>query len=296
MELTQFLENLVSGIAYGSMYGLFAMSIVLLYRTNHLFNFAQTEIATFTVIIMFFLLKKTTYFVALGLAIGFSFLLGIGLHVGVMRVITERKNVDRTALGVITIGMFSIFNSLSFYLFGDEPEPFPGMWPQKSFTVFELNIQYGHVAVLITSILILLGIILFFGRTKLGLVLEAIAENNEAARLRGVRTSNVLALSWGITFAICTFCAIMLAPMLFLHPVMLIHIFAYSLIAIVIGGLESPFGSFVGGLFVGVIENLASNWPVIGSDLKFVAVMISLLVILIVRPRGLWGRLEQRRV
>jgi branched-chain amino acid transport system permease protein len=145
------------------------------------------------------------------------------------------------------------------------------------------------------SLLTILVITLFFNFTRLGLTLEAIAENNRAARLRGVRTSNYLAISWGITFLLSTLCAVLLAPTLFLTATMLTHVFAYALMAVAIGGLESPLGALVGGIIIGVAENLASNWPVIGSDLKFVAVTCILLTVLIFRPRGIWGRLEQRR-
>jgi branched-chain amino acid transport system permease protein len=295
MGWIEFAENILSGITFGTVYGLLGMSIVLLYRTNHLFNMAQTEIATFTVITMFFLLKKMSYGPAFAATLVISFFLGMFLHIGVMRIITERKNVQKTSATVITIGLFSIFNAMSFYFFGEEPEPFPALWPSKSISMFEISIQYGEIVMVICAILTIIAIMAFFRFTKLGLALEAIAENESAARLRGVRTSNYLAVSWGITFVLSAICAIFLAPTLFLTPIMLTHVFAYSLMAVGIGGLESPFGAMVGGILIGVVENLSSNWAVVGSDLKFVAVNLTLVMILIVRPRGIWGRREQRR-
>lgn len=296
MDLHSFVASLITGITYGSIYGLFAMAIVLLYRTNHLFNFAQTETTTFLVIIMFFLLKKMPLWPALGLSLVISFFLGCILHVSVIRVIIERKNVVKTNLDVITIGMFYIFNSASLYFFGDEPEPFPSLWPTGSVDIFTVSVPYGHLAVLGCCIVIGVSIMLFFKYTRLGLVLEAVAENLEAARLRGVRTSNVLAISWGITFALSAFCGIILAPALFLSSSMLVPVFSYALISIIIGGLESPFGALIGGIIVGLAESFATAWPPLGSQLKFVAVLAVLLLVLIVRPRGLWGRFEQRRV
>ena len=148
---------------------------------------------------------------------------------------------------------------------------------------------------LFRSILTIIAITVFFKFTSLGLTLEAIAENESAARLRGVRTSNYLAVSWGLTFLLSSICAILLAPSLFLTPIMLTHVFAYALMAVVIGGLESPFGAMIGGIFIGIVENLASKIAFIGTDLKFVAVNLTLVIVLIVRPRGIWGRREQRR-
>ena len=90
--------------------------------------------------------------------------------------------------------------------------------------------------------------------------------------------------------------SILIAPVLYLSPSMNLSIFAYSLFAVVIGGLESPVGAFIGGILVGVTENLADNLSFLGSELKFTAVAVLLMVVLFIRPRGLWGRAEARRV
>lgn len=296
MEFQQILSNIVSGVAYGSVYGLIGMAIVLLYRTNHLFNFAQTELATFSVVIMFFLMKKVPYWQALPLALIIAFFMGSLLHISFVRIISERRNVNRNNLSVITIGLFSIFNSMSFYFFGDEPEPFPAMLKRTSFEVLGVNVQKEHILIFGTSLTIAILITLFFKFTKLGLTLEAIAENIEGARLRGVRASNQLAIAWGITTAVGALAGVLLAPTLFLSANMLILVFSYALISVVIGGLESPFGALVGGIIIGVAENFASSWPVLGPDLKFLAAMFILTFVLLFRPRGLWGRQEQRRV
>lgn len=288
---------IVSGVTYGSVYGLFAMAIVILYRTNHIFNFALTEISTFCVIIMYFLLRHMGYFPAFGLALLFSFLLGCGLHLSVLRIATERKQFLTSSIVVITIGLSFLFNAMSNFELGDEPVRFPSpINSEQTFSILGIAVQSDQIVILLLALLSIGAVRFFFARTKMGLVLEAIAENTDAARLRGVRASNFLALSWGITSLMGTFVGAILAPLFYLYPAMLMNMMSYSLIAVVIGGLESPFGALVGGVIVGCVESFAGEIPFVGSDLKFIAVLGVLVLTLIVRPRGLWGRAEQRRV
>ena len=152
------------------------------------------------------------------------------------------------------------------------------------------------VVVISATLLIVLALHLFLNRTQLGLLMEATAQSNMGARLRGIKTSNILALSWGVATMLSVVAGVLIAPILFVSPTMLTHVFSYALIAVVIGGLESLFGAFVGGIIVGVVENFASNLEFIGSELKFVAVLVALFLVLIVKPRGFWGRAEHRRV
>lgn len=295
-NISFYLALIFDGVAYGSIYGLFALSLVLLYRANKLFNFAQTEIATLCVMATVFLMKKFSYFNAIIITIAFSFCVGCLLHFSVMRHITERKTVLHSSESLMTIGFFTIFNSLAGYIYGDEQRPFPSPFGTGVLTLYGANISYHSIGILACSSFLSFCIFLIFKHTKIGLHFEAVAENLVAARLRGIRASNVLALAWGFTVMISTIGGILMAPILFVAPSMLVGIMSYSLIAVVIGGLQSPLGAMIGGIVVGVTENLASSIPFIGSELKFDVVFLLLLFILVIRPRGLWGRAEGRRV
>ena len=120
---TRLLGQLISGITYGSVYGLFGLAIVFLYRANKLFNFATTEIATFFAISMFFFLKHMSYISAFVLTISLSLLAGSLLHLAFMRVITERRTVLHSGETIVTIGLLTILNSLS-SLIDDQAESF----------------------------------------------------------------------------------------------------------------------------------------------------------------------------
>jgi branched-chain amino acid transport system permease protein len=290
------LAQIFSGIAYGSIYGLFALAIVFLYRVNRLFNLASTELATFFVILMFFLLKHFSYAPAFIITLVLAFVGGCGLHFGLMRVVTERKNVLHSNETVITIGLFTILTSLSSFLFSDEPEKFPSAIKDSLINIGGVNVPSNTFIILGFALLVAIIVFIFLKFTPLGLLMEATAENIVNARLRGIRVSNILALAWGLGTVISVSSGIMIAPVLFVSPGMLRQVFSYALIAVAIGGLESPFGAIVGGILVGVVENVSTNFSFIGSELKFIAVFMLLVFMLIVRPRGLWGREEQRRV
>lgn len=294
--LSHYFGQIVDGIAYGSIYGLMALSIVVLYRSNKLINFAQTEMATLSVICMFYLLKKMSFAPAFILTIIISFAGGVFLHFSILRFLTERQKVLKAGQALITIGFFSIFNSLSSYILGDETYPFPSPFGTESFEILGVGISYISLGILGATLSMVLLIYLGFRFTNLGLIFEAVAEDSNAARLRGIYASNILAMAWGFASSISAVGAILIAPVLYLSPAMTLSIFAYSLFAVVIGGLESPFGAFVGGVIVGVVENLADNVSFIGSELKFTAVGVMLIIVLIFNPRGLWGRREARRV
>lgn len=295
-DLVFYLSQVFDGIAYGSIYGIFALSIVILYRSNKLFNLALTEMATLCAIGMFFLLKYFSFGIALTLTLIFSFMAGSILHLLIMRFLTERQNKNHSGQTIITIGFFSVFNSLSSYIFGDEPQPFPTPFGSENFSILGVNITYLSLGILAVTCGLVGLIYAAFKFTKIGLIFEAVAENEQAAKLRGIHVSNVLAIAWGLTLMAGATGAVLIAPALYLSPSMLTSIFAYALIAVVVGGLESPLGAFLGGILVGIIENLSSNIQFIGAELKFVVVVLVLIIILIFKPRGMWGRKEGRKI
>lgn len=294
---TYYLTQIVDGVAYGSIYGIFALSILLLFRANKLFNFALPQISILCLVIMFFLLKKNvSYFLSLLVTVGFAFVVGFLLHVLVMRFVTERKKVLQSNQSLITIGILAIANSVSSYVIGDEPQSFPSPFGAGSLEIFGVPFARHSLGILAVTVALMVALYLLFKYAKIGLMFEAVAENLEAARLRGLRVSNVLALAWGMAILTGTLGTVLVAPVLFFSPQMLGGVYGYSLMAAVIGGLNSFAGAVVGGIIVGVTENLASNITFIGSELKFVVAMLLMIVILIVRPRGIWGRKEGRRV
>lgn len=286
------------GAVYGCIYGLLGLCLVVIFRSNKLFNFCLTQLATLVLLYLCVLVKKDISFslvITIGLTV--SFFLGMALHFGVLRFVTESKNTQKSAEVLLTIGLLTILDGLCSFLFTDEPVGFPSLFnSQDLVNIFGLMLPYQSVAIVGVSLIILFLVFLFFRYSRMGLKMEAVAENVTAARLRGIRASNVLAFAWGLTTLLSVVAGIMIAPIIFVSPLMFHYIFSYALIAVAIGGLESPLGAVVAGVLIGVVENVGSQFDFIGSDLKFVSVFVLVLVTLIIRPQGLWGKHEGRRV
>lgn len=294
-ELNFYISVLVDGITYGMIYGIFALSIVFLFRANKLFNFALTEIATLCTVGATFLLTFFSLWTTIVITLIGSFLLGSMLHLFIMRFVTERRQVLHSNEAVFTIGLYMVFNNISAFILGDNTRPFPALFGNESFEIHGVSVSWQSIGVFGITLLLVLMLNLLFKFTKLGLMFEAVAENIVAARLRGIRASNVLAMAWGISVLLAALGGILVAPTLFVSPTMLLPVYGYALIAVIIGGLESPLGAMVGGIIVGIVENLAASVPFIGTDFKFATVLFLLIVVLALRPRGIWGRAEGRR-
>lgn len=298
IDYSYWFSVILDGAVYGCVYGLFGLCLVVIFRANKLFNFSLTTVANLMILFLTVLLKDTLGLAAaIVVGLSASFALGAVLHFGIMRHITEKKNVLHSSEVLLTVGLLSIVDSVNHLLFTEEPLPFPSFFKDDAFIeLSNLRVSHQSLAVIGASLLVITAIFLFFKLSKMGVKMEAVSENLTAARLRGIRASNVLAFAWGLTTLLSVFAGIMIAPIIFVSPMMFSYIFSYSLIAVVIGGLESPVGAVVGGVLIGIVENCGSQFDIVGSDLKFGVVFFFLLIALIVRPRGLWGKAEGRRV
>ena len=137
----------------------------------------------------------------------------------------------------------------------------------------------------------------FFRFTRTGLAMRAAASNPESARLAGIRVGWMIALGWGMAAAIGAVAGMLIAPVVFLDPNMMLSILLYGFAGAVLGGLGSPAGAVAGGFAVGVVENLAGTYiPVIGGELKLPIALVLIVAVLVVKPNGLFGRMTVQRV
>jgi len=142
----------------------------------------------------------------------------------------------------------------------------------------------------------MLGMIFaFFRFTPVGLAMRAAAANPDSARLVGISVKKMLGLGWGLAAAIGAVAGIMIAPVVFLEPNMMLGILLYGFAGAVVGGLTSPGGAVVGGFLMGVLENLAGTY-LIGSELKLTFALIVIVTVLLFKPAGLFGRVVVQRV
>jgi branched-chain amino acid transport system permease protein len=195
---------------------------------------------------------------------------------------------------VIFIALMLIFNALAGFIWDftikEFPSPFPAELP------FETNLIGPHELGIIGVTLVMLAVIfVFFRFTPVGLAMRAAAANPDSARLVGISVEKMLALGWGLAASVGAVAGMMIAPVVFLEPNMMLGILLYGFAGAVVGGLTSPGGAVAGGFLMGVLENLAGTY-IIGSELKLTFALIVIITVLLFKPAGLFGRVVVQRV
>jgi branched-chain amino acid transport system permease protein len=299
--LTQFLQQVVAGLASGSIYALLALAIVIIYRSTGVVNFAQGEMATFTTFIAWTLVDHGVgYWGAFALTLVIAFVGGVALERTIIRPV-EGGPVITTV--ILTIGLFILLGGLSNWIWKAEVRAFPPdrPFPTSAWDVGGVAISKQDAGILAVTVVLVLALWALFQFTKLGLALRASALNPTASRLVGIRVGWMLALGWGLAAALGAVAGLFTAaaspP---LDPNMMRPVLIYALAAAVLGGLESPLGAIIGGLAIGVVLNLVVTYDThIHLDLDRMRIPIAflaILIVLLVRPAGLLGRSAVRRV
>jgi branched-chain amino acid transport system permease protein len=285
------LHQILSGIATGGIYASVALALVMIYQATHHVNFAQGEMATFSTYIALTLINYgLPYWAAFFLTIAVSFVIGVLIERIVIRPMNDAPVLS--AVGVF-VGLLLIVNSMSGWLFDYTIKQFPSPFPSSPMMGgFLSGHELGSTAV---TLLVLLAVYLFFRHTSLGLAMRAAAFNPASSRLVGVRVGWMLALGWGLAAAIGAIAGMMVAPIVFLDPNMMLGILLYAFAGALLGGIDNPLGAVLGGFAVGVIENLGGTY-LVGTELKLSLALIIIVAVLVIKPSGLMGRVVLSRV
>jgi len=287
----ELLQQIFSGLAAGAVYASLALALVMIYRATDLVNFAQGEMAMFSTYIAWMLVNAgVPFWAAFALTLAVSFLGGMTIERIVIRPV---ENAPVLAAVVVTIGLLLIFNALAGWLFTYTLQEFPSPFPDR--TLFGALMTTRDLGVIGVTLAMLLLLFLFFRFTATGLAMRAAAQNPESARLCGIPVGRMLAIGWGLAAAIGAVAGIMVAPVLFLDPNMMGGVLLYAFTGALLGGITSPVGAVVGGLIVGVTENLVGAY-LIASQLKLTVALALIVLVLVFRPNGLFGAAIVRRV
>jgi branched-chain amino acid transport system permease protein len=292
MEL--FLHQVLAGIATGGIYACMALAIVMIYQAIDGLNFAQGEMAMFSTFIAWQLIEwGFPYWAAFFITLALSFAGGYLIERVIMKPIHNAPILSHVAL---FIALFAVINSLAGFIWEYQIKSFPT--PFGTHSLFGKGLVSAHDAGMIgTTVVMLVLLYLFFRYTRIGLAMRAAAANPESARLVGIRVDWMLALGWGMAASIGAVAGMLIAPVVFLEPNMMSSILLYGFAGAVVGGLTSPGGAVVGGVMVGVLENLAGTFiPVVGRELKLSIALALIVFVLTVKPSGLFGRSVVHRV
>jgi branched-chain amino acid transport system permease protein len=291
----EFFQQITSGLATGAIYASLALALVLIYRTTHVVNFAQGEMATFTTYIAWtFMNHGLAYWPAFVLTLLIAFAGGVCVERALIRPVEHRPEI---VIVILTIGLLIVINGLTGWIWGADVKAVDSPFPNRSIDVAGVSISsqdIGTFGVCLVSVIVLWT---FFRFTTLGLAMRSVAVNADASRLMGVRVGWMLALGWGFAAVLGAIAGLMAAPTAFLDPNMMLVILVYAFAAAVLGGIDSPVGAIVGGLILGVAVNLLGRYVGgVGEELKLPTALAILLIVLLVRPAGLLGRVVVRRV
>lgn len=293
--MTLFFEHLMNGIEAGVIYASLALALVLIFKTTGLLNFAQGEMALFSTYITW---KLTQWGVAVWLAIAISVVLAfVGGALIERIVIRPVEQASPLVVVIVTIGMFLAFNSLAQVFFGTDAQLMPRAYPNEQWEVAGVNIEADTlvlVAVLVVECIVLW---LLLQKTKLGLALRAVASNPESARLAGIGVGTMLMFGWALAAAIGALAGSLVVPTTAgLSAASMQSVLVFAFAAAALGGFDSPLGAVVGGLVVGVAQSLTTAYVDALNDIEILVPFGLILLVLLFRPAGLFGKVRVERV
>jgi branched-chain amino acid transport system permease protein len=292
---TEFAQQIAAGVREGAIYAGLALALVIIYRSTRVINFAQGEMATFTTFIAWSLMNHgLSFWTAFPLVLAIAFTGGVAIERVLIRPV---ENASVITIVIVTLGLALLLNGLMSLIWGGGNRQFRGPFSTRTIDVGGVPISVQDIGIVAVSLVLVAVLALFFRYTKLGLALRAAAVNPDSSRLVGVRVGWMLAFGWGLAAVLGAVAGMMVAPVVFLDPNMMQTILLYAFAAAVLGGLDSPVGAVVGGLLLGVTITLLGRYVgFVGSTLKLPAALLLILLLLLVRPGGLFGRVAVRRV
>ena len=296
-----FMQQVVSGLASGGVYALLALALVIIHRSTGVINFAQGEMATLSTYIAWTLTANHgwSYWPAFVATLALSFGGGVLTHRVVIRPV-ERGDVLRIV--IVTIGLLIAINGFVIWQWSGQPQQLGSPFGTSVVDVGGVAVAAQDIGTIAVAFGIVVLLWVLFRFTKVGLALRASAVNPEEARLVGVRVTWMLALGWGLAATLGAVAGMLTAPTVGLDPNMMQAILIYAFAAAVLGGIDSPVGAVVGGLLLGVLLNLLSylsQYHGLGwftEELRLPTALLVILVVLLVRPTGLFGKPEVKRV
>ena len=288
-------QLLINSIVAGSIYALMALAMSITYKASEIPNFAQGEMAMFSTYITFVLLNSfgLPFIVALFGTLVFAFVLGL-----ILEFVFIRRSKDPNLLGfiIITLGFQMVLYGLAGWKWGSDQKTFslPFSESEIVFKTDSMVLTEHNLASIAIAILIMIALYLLLQHTKLGLAMKASQQNIKAARFNGIPTNRILGISFGISSIVGAIAGILVAPISTLDPIMMWDPLLKGFAAAVLGGMKSLPGVVIGGLLLGLIENLFGFY--ISLEFKSVVAFAIIILVLFIKPAGLFGKHYVRKV
>ena len=296
MDFSILIQVIVAGLATGGVYGLIALGCVLIYKATSVLNLAMGEFMTLGAFICFTALTivHVPFWLAFAITIIFGILLGIVIEPLILRPLIGEPIIS---VIMVTIGLGAILRGLMYMIWDPTYRAFPQIFPPKplnlGFAVVPSGLLWGFIFAIITTILFI--IIFKFSRT--GVAMRATANDQQAALSMGVSVKKVFALSWSFGAIAAVIGGVVIGNISGIN-IYMGDVGLAVLSVIILGGLDSIGGAILGGFIVGILQNLAGLYidPLVGGGAKDVAPFFIVLIILMIRPYGLFGKVIIERV
>jgi branched-chain amino acid transport system permease protein len=290
--MNYFIELVVSGLAVGAIYGLVAMSFAVIYKATGIVNFSQGE--------MGMLSAYTTWSLAITFGTGGIATVFIAIVVGALLGLICERLIMRPMLGepvlsvvLVTVGLAVVLRSIVTIIWGASPHKFEVAGADTIVDIAGIGMRVSQLSVIAALLLALAGFWFFLRHSRFGVAMRAVAADEKTARLMGVSTARVQAVAWASASALAGLAGAMFAVIYGLTPTVF-ELGLKAFPATVLGGFDSVLGSGFSGLIIGVFENLVGGY--LPSTLKEISGFVLILVVLMVRPFGLFGEKRIERV
>jgi branched-chain amino acid transport system permease protein len=297
LNLQLLTQLLINGLIVGALYGVVAMSFVLIYKASQVVNFAQGEFLLIGAWICWWLLVKfqVPFFVGMLITLAFMVAFGIALQMLVLRPLIGEPIIS---VIMVTIGLSTIFQGVMKWAFGTNAQPFPPIFRTQSVEFLGLQIQTAYIMSVAVSLAMMAAMAWFFQASKYGLAMRATAYNQQIAQSLGISVKSVFAMAWAISAVVSAVAGVVVGVVNSVSPALSnygIKVFP----AVILGGLDSIVGAVLGGLIIGLLENFAHyidseylHW----GNLYEIAPFYVLIIILMIKPYGLFGTRNIERI
>ena len=292
--MTKFLDYTLNGISTGAIYAAVALALVLIWRATRIVNFAQGAMLMITTYIASALINSTGSYV-----VGFVVALVAGLLMGALveRVLIRPvENAPPLNAVIVTLGLYTFLVALAGMIWGATPRSFPAAFSIRGYTIGGTRVLFSpnDTFIVLVVVAVALSLAFLFRATTVGLRMRASAFMPEVAQLVGVRVGRMFTLGWSLASLTGAIAGVLVAPSVFVGPNNFDPILISGFVAAVLGGLDSPPGAVIGGLMLGLVLSYVSGYE--GSDLVPLAAFVVLILVLMIRPGGMFSATAERRV
>jgi branched-chain amino acid transport system permease protein len=291
--VARFLSVTLGGLSGGMVYAAVALSLVLIWRATRVLNFAQGAMAMFTAYLGYKVIEQgASYWVALAVALLTGLVMGALVERLLVRPVENGPPLNAV---VVTLGVFIVVEALAGMFFGGTPHRYPTHFSNVNYDFGDVSALAPFdiwVIVAVAIVAVLLGAL--FRYTDIGLRMRAAAFEGEVARMLGVRVGRMLTLGWALAAVIGALAAVLVSPNVPLSPTSMDAVFVFGFTGAVIGGLDSPVGAILGGVGIGLLLNYVAAYA--GSDLQTLSALAVLVLVLMLKPSGLFSTTATRRV